>query len=183
MQGRTLQTAPYEAKPSLSFSEQVWLLAHQPTNEPKCQCPAPTPSALSVHCFSTHESRYNFSNVQITDNGITSTIFPTTVTCTDTVVITGLSPRYKNDAYNYQGCQPLDEKLPFFAEVIFKGGNSQITLLNSRYGRHNRSHATDPRLTQSVNASVYLHLITPLKCHFVMPINVFFFILRLSSDS
>jgi hypothetical protein len=180
MQGRNLQTAPSEAKPSLSFSGQVWLLAHQRTNErtnertnqPKCQCPAPTPSARSVHCFSTYESRNNFSNVLITDNGIKSSIFSTTVTCTDTVVITGLSPRYKNDAYNYQGCQPLDEKLPFFAEVIVKGGNSQISLLNSRYGSLNRSHAIDPRLTQSVNASVYLHLITPLKCHFVMPIHV-----------
>jgi hypothetical protein len=146
MQGRNLQTASYEAKPSLSFSEQVWLLAQptnptqtkpnqtQPTNQnTNVERPRPGPSALPVHCFSTYVSRNNISTVLITDNGIKSSIFATIVTCADTVVISGSSPRYKNYAYNYQGCQPLDEKLSFFAGFS-KGGNLQITLLTPDIG-------------------------------------------------
>ena len=72
--------------------------------------------------------------VLITDNGNKSSIFATILPCTDTVVISGLSTRYKNDAFNYQGCQPLGEKLSFFAEVTVKGGNLQITLLTPDTG-------------------------------------------------
>ena len=124
---------------------------NQPTNQnASVERPRPRPSARSVHCFSTYESWNNFSNVLITDNGVKSGIFATTVTCTDTAVIWVLLPRYKNDAYNYQGCQLLDEKLPFFAEVIVKGANLPITLLTPRYSSHNRSQAPDLRLTHII---------------------------------
>jgi hypothetical protein len=63
----------------------------------------------------------------------------------------------------------------FFAEVIVKGGNLQITLLTPDIG-NNRSHTTDLKVTKkSLNASAYLPSVTPLKCHFVMPIHVFLF--------